>query len=147
MSIEKSSFQSADDDVIVFDSNAWYWCHCTSCGWQGSSEDTDGGGQIADTGDYGDVLCPNCSSNDLEGDNSRLLPSFNGVLRVPKTLMQKLYDLQKKEKELTAIIVKIKRESSSHKEIWESLAAIMRHCNRFLKNKPLKEWDAFIKQK
>lgn len=32
-----------------------------SCGWRGLSEDCAGGGQIADTGDYDDPLCPKCT--------------------------------------------------------------------------------------
>lgn len=34
--------------------------YCKGCNWQGSSENTAGGGQIADTGDYGEPLCPKC---------------------------------------------------------------------------------------
>jgi hypothetical protein len=37
---------------------------CQKCGWTGSSEHLDGGGQIADTGDYGDTYCPNCGQID-----------------------------------------------------------------------------------
>lgn len=32
-----------------------------SCGWRGLSQECAGGGQIADTGDYDDPLCPKCT--------------------------------------------------------------------------------------
>jgi len=38
----------------------YYPVLCQCCGWLGSSGDCDGGGQIADTGDYGDFYCPKC---------------------------------------------------------------------------------------
>ena len=38
-----------------------YWkAVCPKCGWKGLSKDCDGGGQIADTGDYFDLYCPIC---------------------------------------------------------------------------------------
>jgi len=37
-----------------------YYCCCPACGWHGGSESTEGGGPIGDTGDYGDILCPQC---------------------------------------------------------------------------------------
>lgn len=42
----------------------WFNVKCQKCGWTGSSEFLDGGGQIADTGDYGDTYCPNCGQVD-----------------------------------------------------------------------------------
>lgn len=39
---------------------------CGKCGWWGSSELLDGGGQIADTGDYSDAYCPVCGNSDLD---------------------------------------------------------------------------------
>lgn len=42
----------------------WFNVECQECGWKGSSEFLDGGGQIADTGDYGDTYCPNCGQVD-----------------------------------------------------------------------------------
>jgi hypothetical protein len=35
-------------------------CSCPLCGWKGSSTDAAGGGPIADTGDFDDLLCPVC---------------------------------------------------------------------------------------
>ena len=40
--------------------------YSNKCGWWGSSELLDGGGQIADTGDYGDCYCPVCGNSDLD---------------------------------------------------------------------------------
>lgn len=44
-----------DDELKV------YWrAYCPHCGWKGLSRDCAGGMAIADTGDYGDVICPKC---------------------------------------------------------------------------------------
>jgi len=43
-----------------------YTAECSSCGWWGSSKLLDGGGQIADTGDYFDCTCPVCGNSDIE---------------------------------------------------------------------------------
>jgi hypothetical protein len=42
----------------------FYTAICDKCGWWGSSKLLDGGGQIADTGDYGDCYCPVCGNAD-----------------------------------------------------------------------------------
>jgi len=44
----------------------WYDAVCGNCGWWGSSEYCNGGGAIADTGDYEDPTCPVCNSNHIE---------------------------------------------------------------------------------
>jgi len=44
----------------------FYTAECKKCGWWGSSELLDGGGQIADTGDYGDCYCPVCGNSNLD---------------------------------------------------------------------------------
>lgn len=49
--------------------NRWF-AECEKCGWIGSSLVMNGGGQIADTGDYSDAYCPKCHSihfNDIDG--------------------------------------------------------------------------------
>lgn len=38
----------------------WWPASCQKCGWQGLSRDAEGGGQIADTGDFHDVVYPEC---------------------------------------------------------------------------------------
>lgn len=44
----------------------YYTCECFDCGWWGSSEYLNGGGQIADTGDYDDTICPICNSCEID---------------------------------------------------------------------------------
>jgi hypothetical protein len=41
-----------------------------ACGWRGLSEECAGGGQIADTGDYEDPLCPKCTKEKQEACRS-----------------------------------------------------------------------------
>ncbi len=43
---------------------AWWPAGCEKCGWVGKSTDAAGGGQIADSGDYDDAVCPECVKND-----------------------------------------------------------------------------------
>lgn len=33
---------------------------CPECNWQGMSNECEGGGPIADTGDYDNIVCPKC---------------------------------------------------------------------------------------
>jgi len=42
------------------DYEKYYPCQCNICGWSGLSKDCDGGGPMADTGDYNDPTCPKC---------------------------------------------------------------------------------------
>ena len=49
---------------LIEDGN-YYMCGCDECGWYGSSRFLDGGGQIADTGDYSDATCPVCGSTHI----------------------------------------------------------------------------------
>jgi len=55
--------------IRQFDSNKYYWCKCENCGWEDSSEFTEGCHAIADTGDHSDPVCPICGCNKLEGDS------------------------------------------------------------------------------
>jgi hypothetical protein len=41
---------------------SYYIAICDKCGWWDSSKLLDGGGQIGDTGDYGDCFCPVCGN-------------------------------------------------------------------------------------
>lgn len=45
---------------LRWDDLQWYPCRCPECGWQGMSNETAGGGAIADTGDYAEAVCPMC---------------------------------------------------------------------------------------
>jgi hypothetical protein len=38
----------------------WWAAICPACNWQGLTRDAAGGGQIADTGDFADPICPEC---------------------------------------------------------------------------------------
>jgi len=56
--------------IRQFDSDKYYWCKCENCGWEDSSEFTEGCHAIADTGDHSDPVCPICGCNKLEGDSA-----------------------------------------------------------------------------
>jgi hypothetical protein len=64
----------------------YYFCRCENCGWEGSSEYLYGGGQIGDTGDYGDAFCPVCDSFDLEdkepSDSGNSIPKHIVILQI-----------------------------------------------------------------
>lgn len=47
----------------------WWPARCPECHWRGLSRDAAGGGSIADTGDYDDVVCPKCYTS-VEDDNN-----------------------------------------------------------------------------
>lgn len=52
---------ASDEDLA----NRYYTAECGKCDWWGSSKLLNGGGQIADTGDYFDCTCPVCDSDDI----------------------------------------------------------------------------------
>lgn len=57
------SYCPASDEDIA---NGYYTAECNVCGWWGSSKLLEGGGQIADTGDYGDCHCPVCGDDNVD---------------------------------------------------------------------------------
>lgn len=52
--------------TAVYPRDTYFPVKCEKCGWESWSHLADGGGQIADTGDYSDVYCPKCGSLDLD---------------------------------------------------------------------------------
>ena len=50
--------EDLDDDYFTAD--------CKHCDWWGSSRLLEGGGPIADSGDYDDAYCPVCGSTDID---------------------------------------------------------------------------------
>jgi len=61
---------------FVTDDNTggYYVAECDDCGEIFPSQNSDGGGQIADTGDYDDFYCPHCGNVDPEEcDNANLV--------------------------------------------------------------------------
>jgi len=83
-SVNSMSAEQVEEDYILrtIDTDKWYWCKCESCGWEDSSEFTNGGSPIADTGDHTDPCCPVCSSTKLDGDSSCDVPQYSGVIKV-----------------------------------------------------------------
>lgn len=64
----------------IVPNGSYFVAQCEKCGFKGSSEEWEGGGQIADTGDYGDSYCPVCGAtgceeaeNDIYFDQRNLL--------------------------------------------------------------------------
>jgi hypothetical protein len=65
----KKTFLGKEWDRILvpdIEKSKYYPAECSECGWLGSSSQLEGGGQLADTGDYDDVYCPKCWSNKIE---------------------------------------------------------------------------------
>lgn len=61
---EKEGIDKEEETITVEVTDNYYPVQCQTCGWLGSSGNLDGGGQIADTGDYGDCYCPVCGQVD-----------------------------------------------------------------------------------
>lgn len=45
---------------LIWSHPKYYPCICPACNWIGMSNEAAGGNQIADTGDYNDIVCPIC---------------------------------------------------------------------------------------
>lgn len=52
--------------TALFPNETLFPVTCNECGWESWSNLAEGGGQIADTGEYGDIYCPKCHSNQLD---------------------------------------------------------------------------------
>lgn len=77
--------------ILPDDEKKWFPMECEVCGWIGSSEHSAGGGQIADTGDYDDPLCPCCFSRNVdETDNDQPATSWIDRLKKATSLVKKL---------------------------------------------------------
>lgn len=69
--------------VREFNSDKYYWCKCENCGWEDSSQYCEGGGAMADTGDFCDPMCPICFSNKIEGKSALDVPdSYDGIYKI-----------------------------------------------------------------
>jgi hypothetical protein len=68
--------------IKEIDTNKWYWCKCENCGWEDSSEFTEGCHPIGDTGDHSDPICPICGCYKLEGEPTIEVPSMEGIIKV-----------------------------------------------------------------
>lgn len=61
------SLSSVETDYVTDDNTGGYFVvECGNCGEVFPSQKLDGGGAIADSGDYGDTYCPHC--NEIEPD-------------------------------------------------------------------------------
>jgi hypothetical protein len=65
-----------ESKILVEDLNKWWPAECDNCGWCGSSEELDGGHQIADTGDHSDPLCPVCGSAKVDETDNEITVSL-----------------------------------------------------------------------
>ena len=65
---------------LRWDDPKWWPAHCPECGWQGMSNETAGGNQIADTGDYDDPVCPVCIAPEGNHEKGRWIP----VVEIPE---------------------------------------------------------------
>ena len=70
LKIAPLSYRQASEEDVAENS---YTAECDKCGWWGSSKLLDGGGQIADTGDYGDAYCPVCGNADYISERELIL--------------------------------------------------------------------------
>lgn len=90
------------NQVITIQSTGNYYpVVCGNCGWFGSSNQCEGGGQIADTGDYSDILCPICFSDNVEEcekeiDFEFLKHCHELAINTLQIRSQRLYELEEK---------------------------------------------------
>ena len=60
MSTKSPTSDAALPPALRWDDPVWWPARCQECGWEGMSNETEGGRLIADTGDYEDPVCPKC---------------------------------------------------------------------------------------
>jgi hypothetical protein len=91
-----------------FNSDKYYWCKCEGCGWEDSSEFTEGCHPIGDSGDYTDPVCPVCGCNKLEGEPIFDTPQYEGVIKIKLPLDMILDPYKKTIKNREDIIDKLR---------------------------------------
>ena len=73
----------------------FFVAQCEKCGFKGTSDEWKGGGQIADTGDYGDFYCPVCGQVDVpEADDDLYVDQRDIFLREIDKLHETISELQ-----------------------------------------------------
>jgi hypothetical protein len=93
---------------FVTDDNTggYYVAECEECGQIFPSQTCEGGGQIADTGDYDDCYCPHCGFIDpLECDNANLVWNVQQlkIINLTNQLEAERQRLESAEAELAAL--------------------------------------------
>lgn len=81
--------------ALRWDDPKWWPARCPECGWEGMSNETAGGNQIADTGDYDDPVCPRCIAPDGNHEHGRWVP----VIDIPAPNAKGQPRLESHEKE------------------------------------------------
>lgn len=71
------SFRFCSPDDVV---ERYFTAECDKCGWWGSSKLLDGGGVIADTGDYFGGTCPVCGNVNINEKNDESKTCTNTML-------------------------------------------------------------------
>ncbi len=99
----KSRSSVLADYVTDDNSGGYFVVECGNCGEIFPSQKLDGGGAIADTGDYGDSYCPHCNAVDPdECDNAGLVwniqqAKINALIAQLEATRKELSDLHNQE--------------------------------------------------
>lgn len=109
-----------EGEFELMDTAKFWYAVCEHCGWRGSSEKLSGGGQIADTGDYGDCYCPQCESVDIADDGE----NFIGTIAIPKQKQVSQTD-SVKELFVDKLLAQLKEKDKRIKELEEALQVLI----------------------
>lgn len=110
----KSLKSQAAGYVTDDNTGGYYVVECQECGEVYPSQECDGGGQIADTGDYNDALCPHCGCESPEECNDTPLvwnvqqAKINALLAALEEKDQRIAELETKYQQVSEWYAKMK---------------------------------------
>lgn len=144
-----SSMKAERDEAVrpknIIPTGTYFVAECGECGFKGSSEEWLGGGQIADTGDYGDCYCPVCNSVELgDAEDDIYIDQREFLLKKIVQLNEKyseidflLFEEKQQVQSLTTDRDLYKKESEANHHAWIEATAMLDGKN--LENAQLKE--------
>jgi hypothetical protein len=127
LQIAKHSYRPASDEDVK---NSFFTAQCDKCGWWGSSKLLLGGGQIADTGDYGNTYCPVCGYLDC-----------GEIEELPVAINQNNYKFVIHDKQLLIVDTEIKLIGTHVKTAHYRIVAPIALCSALVKVQECTDFD------
>lgn len=94
VSDESPNPSRAGEPKRIIPEGSYFVAQCEKCGFKGESSEWKDGGQIADTGDYGDCYCPICGQADVpEADDDTYIDQRELFMKTIDNLNGRISDL------------------------------------------------------
>lgn len=98
----KAAYRHLSSQQKIKPKDGYFVAECPKCGFRASSSEWIGGGQIADTGDYGDSYCPVCGQIDCDEADDETYIDQRGLLLKTISDLREQMDKMHREQESKA---------------------------------------------